>query len=101
MWTLLIYLFYFASFSYDNRARTPLFPSLTSSWLAGDSSTRTTQGSSATFIGLARKRPLRSVAISRARTAAGQHPNRPSPNTDSKGVPSITPTLSGQSLTSR
>ena len=99
MWTLLTYLFYFASFSYDTRARTPLF--LTSSWLAGDSSTRTTQGSSATFIGLARKRPLRSVAISRAQTAAGQHPNRPSQNTDSKGVPSITPTLSGQSLTSR
>ena len=99
MWTLLTYLFYFASFSYDTRARTPLF--LTSSWLAGDSSTRTTQGSSATFIGPARKRPLRSVAISRAQTAAGQHPNRPSQNTDSKGVPSITPTLSGQSLTSR
>ena len=74
MWTLLTYLFYFASFSYDTRARTPLF--LTSSWLAGDSSTRTTQGSSATFIGPARKRPLRSVAINRARTAARQHPNR-------------------------
>ena len=75
MWTLLTYLFYFASFSYDTRARTPLF--LTSSWLAGDSSTRTTQGSSATFIGLARKRPLRSVAISRAEPRQGSTPTDP------------------------